>query len=253
MAREEAAWEFDASLFAVALAARLGDESAFAVLYGRMKGMVFALALRLTRNRTDAEDICQDVFLKFRFEWNPDRSLDDRSVQSWFATTTRYQAIDRLRGLGRELRRVEHYADLLRHRDGSHLLTTQLGAEQLHPARRAVADYLTRLNGTPRNHQDRCILCLRWGGADSWLWAESAAPADDYFNRKFDGQPDWFDDFLLARNARAPGEVARLAGVPGYQVTKVCKRHWHAMWRAVYRACGLDPNGPEVPGLGGTP
>lgn len=247
MAREQAAWELDASLFAVATAARLGDESAFAVLYDRMKALVFALALRLARSRTDAEDICQEVFLKFRFEWNPDKSQDDRSVQSWFATTTRYQTIDRLRCQGRERLRVERYAGQLRHSDGSHLLTVQLGAEQLLPARRAVADYLTRLNGTPRNHHDRCILCLRWGGADSWLWSEPVAPADDYFHRKLDGQPEWFDDFLLARNVRAPGEVARLAGVPGYQVTKVCKRHWQAMWRAVYRACGLDEGRSESP------
>ena len=41
-----------------------GNSAAFKYLVERHKDMVFTLALRITRNREDAEEIAQDVFLK---------------------------------------------------------------------------------------------------------------------------------------------------------------------------------------------
>ena len=41
-----------------------GDREAFAVLVDRHKGMAYTLALRIVRNREEAEEIAQDAFVK---------------------------------------------------------------------------------------------------------------------------------------------------------------------------------------------
>ncbi len=41
-----------------------GDASAYAQLVDRHKNLVFTIAMRVTRNREDAEEIAQDVFVK---------------------------------------------------------------------------------------------------------------------------------------------------------------------------------------------
>jgi RNA polymerase sigma-70 factor (ECF subfamily) len=41
-----------------------GDQQAYALLVDRYKGYVFTLALRFTKNREDAEEVSQDIFIK---------------------------------------------------------------------------------------------------------------------------------------------------------------------------------------------
>lgn len=41
-----------------------GDQQAYAVLVNRYQNFVFTLALRFTRNREDAEEVSQDIFVK---------------------------------------------------------------------------------------------------------------------------------------------------------------------------------------------
>jgi RNA polymerase sigma-70 factor (ECF subfamily) len=41
-----------------------GDQQAYAVLVDRYKSYVFTLALRFTKNREDAEEVSQDIFIK---------------------------------------------------------------------------------------------------------------------------------------------------------------------------------------------
>ncbi|PQJ73868.1 RNA polymerase sigma factor, partial [Polaribacter gangjinensis] len=41
-----------------------GDANAFAYLIDAYKNMVFTLALKMTKNREEAEEICQDTFIK---------------------------------------------------------------------------------------------------------------------------------------------------------------------------------------------
>jgi RNA polymerase sigma-70 factor (ECF subfamily) len=41
-----------------------GDHQAYAVLVNRYKSFVFTLALRYTKNREDAEEVSQDIFIK---------------------------------------------------------------------------------------------------------------------------------------------------------------------------------------------
>ncbi len=41
-----------------------GDTHAFAVLVNRYKHMVFTLAMKVLKNREEAEEVSQDVFVK---------------------------------------------------------------------------------------------------------------------------------------------------------------------------------------------
>ena len=41
-----------------------GDDRCFALLVDRYKDMVMAVAMRVVKNREDAEDLTQDVFIK---------------------------------------------------------------------------------------------------------------------------------------------------------------------------------------------
>src|SRR5271167_1360560 len=49
---------------AVVLQAREGDAKAFSELLRRYEGKIFRLAMNITQNREDAEDVLQETFLK---------------------------------------------------------------------------------------------------------------------------------------------------------------------------------------------
>ena len=57
-----------------------GDQQAYAELVNRYKNYVFTLALRFTRNREDAEEVAQDIFIKAY------RSLADFKGTAKFST-----------------------------------------------------------------------------------------------------------------------------------------------------------------------
>lgn len=75
---------------------RARDTSAIAELYDRHSRMVYGLALRILRNRTDAEDVAQEVFL---LVWNRVGTYEATlgSPAAWLAGVARNRAIDRLR------------------------------------------------------------------------------------------------------------------------------------------------------------
>ena len=57
-----------------------GDQQAYAELVNRYKNYVFTLALRFTKNREDAEEVAQDIFIKAY------RSLSDFKGTAKFST-----------------------------------------------------------------------------------------------------------------------------------------------------------------------
>lgn len=57
-----------------------GDQQAYAGLVNRYKNYVFTLALRFTKNREDAEEVSQDIFIKAY------RALSDFRGESKFST-----------------------------------------------------------------------------------------------------------------------------------------------------------------------
>jgi RNA polymerase sigma-70 factor (ECF subfamily) len=72
------------------------DKAALAGLYDALSRPLYSLALKVTNDSADAQDIVQDVFLQLWLkaaDYTPARG----SVFSWAATLTRNRAIDRIR------------------------------------------------------------------------------------------------------------------------------------------------------------
>ncbi|XXF81289.1 sigma-70 family RNA polymerase sigma factor [Myxococcaceae bacterium GXIMD 01537] len=87
----------------------LGSPDAMRAVYERCAGRAFALVLRLTHSRADAEEVLQETFLEV---WRRAREFDPArgGLETWVATMARTRAIDRLRSLGAQARAAEGVA-----------------------------------------------------------------------------------------------------------------------------------------------
>jgi RNA polymerase sigma-70 factor (ECF subfamily) len=83
------------------------DHAAFGELYRRTASQLFAVALRILRQRDHAEDVLQESFVAI-WERAPDYDPLRGSVMSWLATIVRHRAIDHVR---RIKSRPEGFAD----------------------------------------------------------------------------------------------------------------------------------------------
>lgn len=72
---------------------RAGDDDALAEIYDRCSPLVFAVAVRITGNRTAAEILTQDVFVRL---WErPEAYRPDRgSLLSWLCMAARSRALE---------------------------------------------------------------------------------------------------------------------------------------------------------------
>jgi RNA polymerase sigma-70 factor (ECF subfamily) len=72
------------------------DRAAFAALYDRTASQLFGIALRILRQREEAEDVLQEAFVAV---WDRAASFDPArgSVMTWLVTVLRHRAIDRRR------------------------------------------------------------------------------------------------------------------------------------------------------------
>jgi RNA polymerase sigma-70 factor (ECF subfamily) len=72
-----------------------GNTASFAVLINRHKDLVFTIAMNITRNREDAEEVAQDAFLKAF------RSLDsfrkESGFQTWLYRIAYNEAVSKIR------------------------------------------------------------------------------------------------------------------------------------------------------------
>jgi RNA polymerase sigma-70 factor (ECF subfamily) len=86
------------------LRAARGDERAFARLYDMMSARVFGLILRVVVDRSQSEEVLQEVFLE---AWQTAASFDvDRGrARSWLLTIAHRRAIDRVRAAQASKRR----------------------------------------------------------------------------------------------------------------------------------------------------
>lgn len=76
------------------------DRAAFAQLYDRFSGVLFATAFSVLNDREAAEDVLQDAFLTI-WEKAPLFAAERGKPLTWAMTLTRHKAIDRLRSLAR--------------------------------------------------------------------------------------------------------------------------------------------------------
>ncbi len=92
-----------------------GDRDAFMALYDATSSKLFGICLRVLKDRADAEDVLQDVYVKI---WrNADRyRANGLSPMTWLITVARNGAIDRLRARKAPAERIEDHAGLA---DGS--------------------------------------------------------------------------------------------------------------------------------------
>ncbi len=76
--------------------AGLGDRSAFASLYERSSSHLFAVVLRIQRDRAQAEDLLQEIYVSV---WKAAASFDAARSQplTWLTHIARNRAIDSLR------------------------------------------------------------------------------------------------------------------------------------------------------------
>ncbi len=76
--------------------AGLGDRAAFATLYERTSSHLFAVVLRINRDRGQAEDVLQEVYVNV---WRAAQGFDAAQSQplTWLTSIARNRAIDSLR------------------------------------------------------------------------------------------------------------------------------------------------------------
>ena len=93
-----------------------GDQAALRRVYDQTSSKLFGVCLRILKDRTEAEDVLQDVYITV---WRRAGSFDStRGVSpiTWLATLARNRAIDRLRAskahLSRPIDLVAETADL---------------------------------------------------------------------------------------------------------------------------------------------
>ena len=72
-----------------------GNKASFAVLIDRHKDLVFTIAMNITRNREDAEEVAQDAFLKAFQKLAGFRQ--ESSFQTWLYRIAYNEAISRIR------------------------------------------------------------------------------------------------------------------------------------------------------------
>ncbi|MDX1438634.1 MAG: RNA polymerase sigma factor [Rubricoccaceae bacterium] len=72
-----------------------GDEFAFAALYNRYKGPVFAFCVKMLLDRAAAQDVMQETFA--RVYENRQRLLNAASFKSWLFTIARNQCLNTIR------------------------------------------------------------------------------------------------------------------------------------------------------------
>jgi RNA polymerase sigma-70 factor (ECF subfamily) len=83
-----------------------GDQQALKLLYGQASDRVMAIALRVLKDRSEAEDVVQETFVEV---WKRAKQFDAArgGAAAWVITIARNRAIDRVRAKGSSARTIE--------------------------------------------------------------------------------------------------------------------------------------------------
>jgi RNA polymerase sigma-70 factor (ECF subfamily) len=102
-----------------------GEDWALAEAYGRWSGMVHTLSLRALGDRTDAEDVTQQVFIR---AWQSRDRFDCKrgSLASWLVGITKHAIADRFGARDRDRRLAERTAVFAASPSGSRYESDQL-------------------------------------------------------------------------------------------------------------------------------
>src|ERR1700722_3981376 len=73
-----------------------GNQSALMTLYYRYSSLVHSIALRIFKNRTSAEDVTQELFLRL-WVHSEQVQVTGETLHGWMATASRHRSIDILR------------------------------------------------------------------------------------------------------------------------------------------------------------
>jgi RNA polymerase sigma-70 factor, ECF subfamily len=76
------------------------DRDAFSQLYDRFSTLVFTLAIRMLKARSDAEDLLQEVFVQV-WRQAQNYSAERGSPEAWIVNIARSRAIDKIRSIRR--------------------------------------------------------------------------------------------------------------------------------------------------------
>jgi RNA polymerase sigma-70 factor, ECF subfamily len=160
----------------------LGDRAAFRALYAATSAKLFGVCLRVLKNRTDAEDVLQETYVKI---WhNAGRyQVSGYSPMTWLIAIARNQSIDRLRARkvgAADLSEAEDIADTAKNPEqlavlGGETVKLQQCLDQLSPGRaeavkaaymegysyQELADRLNQPLNTVRTWLRRSLLSLR--------------------------------------------------------------------------------------------
>ena len=144
----------------VSLSDRLarGDRGALAAIYELHAGVVLGVALRLLKDRLEAEDVLQETFLE---AWrNATRYNKDRAdVAGWLITIARSRSIDRLRNRAVVARAAER--ELLEPQEPSSTPDAEVQAQR---ERALVREQVAQLPA-----EQRAVLQLAWNEGLSQL------------------------------------------------------------------------------------
>jgi len=115
-----------------------GDELALAACYDRYRLILFGLIVRILRDREEAEDVLQEVFLQV---WRRAGDFDEARGRAftWLVTIARSRALDRLRSAGSRARLGEEAAQIPRD-DVADAADDALKSEARATVRKALAE-----------------------------------------------------------------------------------------------------------------
>lgn len=117
-----------------------GDQGAFAELYDRWSGRLFALIIQVLVDRAQSEEVLQEVLLEI---WRTASSFDPSrgSARAWMATMARRRAVDRVRSSQAARDREERWHDYLPDADLTvQQLEDRLDGEEVRRALDAVGE-----------------------------------------------------------------------------------------------------------------
>jgi RNA polymerase sigma-70 factor, ECF subfamily len=117
-----------------------GDETAFAVIYERHRGLVFRFAYRLSQSREMAEEITHDCFLGLIKE--PQRFKTDKqtaSLRTYLCAAARNLVFKRLRRAGAETV-IDDFSERLAAAESQEPLRLLLDAEASEAVRKAISE-----------------------------------------------------------------------------------------------------------------